>query len=191
MKIVITESQYLKLNEQTSLMSRLNLDAVTKSSSIIGNTAKNINLFVNEIRPDIENRAKKLFPANDMVIKNPNFKKTPQYRELKDKEDAYAHQLASAMGTSLFGAQFSNLIGKANEVKGGLRMFFKGSPSKNIGKYEQFTSGWDEDNKNNEIGIELGKKFLNKDINFYSTEVVKNIQSGNYYDSTGIKKLKN
>lgn len=144
--------------------------------------------FVDEITPRIEKMAKMLYPANDIVKKDQNLKSSPQYRELKDKEDAYAHQLASAVAASIFGPVISDLIGKANEIKGGLRMFFKGAPSKGIEKYEQFTSGWKEDNLNNSIGIELGKKYPNRDMYFFSNLVVKNIENKNYYDSTGNKK---
>jgi len=181
MRIILLEEQYNRLKEQRSLTS---LIIPTISAELVDK----VNNYVDDIRPDIESRGKKLFPANDMVVKNSNFKNTPQYRELKDKEDAYDHQLASAVAASMFGPKLSDIIGKANEVRGGLRMFFKGSSSKGIGKFEQFTSGWEEDNNNNRIGIEIGKRYPNKDINFYSNEVVKNIQSGNYYDSTGKKK---
>ena len=184
MRIIILEEQYNRLKEQISLS--------TLTPKVMGvevvELVDKVNNYVDNVRPDIESRGKKLFPVNDMVVKNPNFKNTPQYRELKDKEDAYDHQLASAVAASMFGPQLSDIIGKANEVRGGLRMFFKGSSSKGVGKFEQFTSGWEEDNNNNRIGIEIGKRYPNKDINFYSNEVMKNIQSGNYYDSTGKKK---
>ena len=186
MRIIILEEQYNRLKEQISLSTIIpkGREIVNKGMEIVNK----VNSYVDNIKPDIESRGKKLFPANDMVAKNPNFKNTLQYRELKDKEDAYDHQLASAVAASMFGSELSDIIGKANEVRGGLRMFFKGSSSKGIDKFEQFTSGWDEDNNNNKIGIEIATRYPNKDINFYSNEVVKNIQLGNYYDSTGKKK---
>ena len=145
--------------------------------------------FLEVIRPDIENRGKKLFPANDLAGKNPNFKKTIEYRTLKDKEDAFDHQLSSAVLTSLLGIGLADTIGVANEIKGGLRIFFKGLPSKGIGRFEEITSGWNEDNANNSIGVEIAKKYPNKDINFYQGQVLNNINSKNYFDSTG-KKVK-
>ena len=147
-----------------------------------------LNHFINKIRPEIEERAKRLFPANDLVKKDPNFKNSPKYRELKDKEDAYAHQLASAMAASIFGEISAAVIGQANEIKGALRIFFKGAPNKGIGRFEKFSSGWDEDNANNMIGIQIAQKYPNKNLDFYSQMVLKNIQSNNYFDSTGKKK---
>lgn len=143
--------------------------------------------FLEVIMPDIENRGKKLFPANELATKNPNFKKTIEYRTLKDKEDAFAHQLSSAVLTSILGIGFANIIGMANEIKGGLRIFFKGLPSKGIGRFEEITSGWNEDNANNTIGVEIAKKYPNKDINFYQEQVLNNINSKHYFDSTGQK----
>lgn len=189
MKILITQSQYNTLLEQNSgLKSELLKMFSTSGILDIYRKIERFSYFVDDIRPRIEEMGKKLYPANDMVAKNPKMKNTPEYRELKDKEDAYDHQLASAMAASMLGPNLSDIIGNANEIKGGLRMFFKGSPSKGIGKFEQFTSGWDEDNANNQIGIEIAKKFPNKDLQFYSNEVVKNINQKNYYDSTGKKK---
>lgn len=192
MKILLRQSQFNTLLEQdldlgSKLMS-IGTSGISKLSKDIYDKYEMFSTFVDDIRPRIEEMGKKLYPANDMVAKDPKLKTTPQYRDLKDKEDAYDHQLASAMAASMFGPSFSDIIGKANEIKGGLRMFFKGSPSKGVGKFEQFTSGWDEDNANNQIGIEIAKKFPNKDLQFYSNEVVKNINQKNYYDSTGKKK---
>jgi len=144
----------------------------------------------NSVRPQIEEKGKKLFPANEMVKKNPEFKKTPEYRDLKDKEDAFDHQLASAFASSLFGPDLSKVIGYANEIKGGARMFFKGGSSQGIEKFKKFTSGWTEDNANNAIGVQIGNLYPYKDLEFYSPQVLKNIESGNYYDSTGKKKGK-
>lgn len=189
MKIIITEKQYSLIKEQfpqekmASVLGGLGTFGVFVSKNI-----DQMDKFANEIRPEIERKGMQLFPANDMVKKDPKLRSTPEYRELKDKEDAYDHQLASALATSMFGPTFADLIGKANEIKGGLRMFLRGSSKQNIGKFEKFTSGWDEDNANNEIGIELGTKYPNRDIEFYSQQVIKNINSKNYYDSTGKKK---
>lgn len=184
MKYIITEQQYVRIIEQE--------DSIFKNLGGMGTLAydltKKIANFANEIRPKIEDLGKKFFPANDMVKKDPKFKTTPQYRELKDQEDAYCHQLASAMATAIFGPISANIIGKANEIKGGLRMFFKGSAAKGIGKYEKFTSGWEEDDANNQVGIELATKFPKKDLNFYSQQVLQNIKTKNYFDSTGNKK---
>ncbi len=189
MKILLRQSQYNTLLEQDlSLNSKLLKMFSTSGVEDVYHKIESFSYFVDNIKPRIEEMGKKLYPANDMVAKNPKFKNTPEYRELKDKEDAYAHQLASAMAGSMFGPSLADMIGKANEVKGGLRMFFKGSSSKGVGKFEQFTSGWDEDNANNQVGIEIAKKFPNKDLQFYSDEVVKNINQKNYYDSTGKKK---
>lgn len=184
MKYIITETQHQRLKEQilNDKLTPLHL------ASWIASMSEKFGYFVDRIKPDVERRAKNNFPTNEKVSKDPNFKKTPEYRELKDKEDAFAHQLASAVATSMFGSEFSDILGKLNEIKGGLRMFLKGSPSKGIERFEQFTSGWTEDNENNKIGIEIGEKYPNRNLDFYSNEVLKNIQVKNYYDSTGRKK---
>ena len=189
MKYIITEEQYSILKEQNLIVRYLDSKGgIPRMSKLIADKYSKLIHFVDVTRPQIEEMGKKIYPANEMASKNPKLKNTPEYRELKDKEDAYDHQLASAIASSIFGPEFSELLGKANEIKGGLRMFFKGSPSKGIDKFEQFTSGWEEDNANNQIGIELGKKYPNKNIQFFSDLVVKNIENKNYYDSTGKKK---
>lgn len=156
-------------------------------NSIIQKNLPKIEKF-NSVRPQIEEMGKKFFPANEMAKRNPEFKKTPEYREMKDKEDAFDHQLASAFASNLFGPDLAGLIGYANEIRGGGRMFFKGSSSQGIEKFKKFTSGWVEDTANNAIGIEIGKIYPYKNLEFYSQQVLKNMESGNYYDSTGKKK---
>jgi hypothetical protein len=190
MEILITENQYKLLKEQNLFARALeSRDGIQTLVKLIVNGIDKITNYVEVIRPKIENMGKKLFPANEMILKNPKLKGTKEYRELKDKEDAFDHQLASAVASSMFGPQFSEILGYANEIKGGLRMFFKGSKSQNIGRFEQFTSGWAEDNANNKIGIELGKQHRNKSLEELSRIVVGNINSGNYYDSTGKKPI--
>lgn len=185
MKIILSEKQYFLLSEQLVHLSPINsLPLIAK----LKDDKDNWDYFTNVVRPEIEKRGQKLFPANEMVVKNPKFKLTPEYRELKDKEDAYDHQLASAMVASMFGSIIGSMIGQANEIKGALRIFFKGAPSKGVGRFEKFSSGWDEDNANNSIGISLAQKYPKKTLDFYSQEVLKNIQSKNYFDSTGKKK---
>lgn len=134
-------------------------------------------IFTNTIRPKIEQTAKELFPTPD--------KSDPNYRTTKDKEDAFCHQLASAIATQMFGDKISTVIGFANELKGGLRIFLKGNSGRGIKKYSTLSSGFGEDVGNNRIGVNLGKQTGSQNLQYYSREVVKNIQNGNYYDSTG------
>ena len=65
MRIIILEGQYNRLKEQISLSG-----LIPMGKEIVDK----INNYVNNVKPDIESRGKKLFPANDMVVKNPNFK---------------------------------------------------------------------------------------------------------------------
>lgn len=187
MKIIITESQKNNLintiSEQNNIASP---HTISGSMFFIYRELKQKwDEFTDRIRPKIESDAKKLYPANDMVKKNPQLKNDPKYRILKDKEDAYCHQLASAMTTRLFGESLSTLIGYGNEIKGGLRIFFRGNPSRGIPKYSTFSSGYKEDVGNNKIGNEIAKKYPNQSIEFYSLQIQKNISYNNYYDSTG------
>lgn len=184
-QMLITSRRYENLTEQTYSSATNNLMVF---QNILNKEKRKWNEFNDVIRPKIEMMGKKFFPANEMASKNPKFKNSMEYRVLKDKEDAYAHQLASAVLASMFGSIFAKMVGKANEIKGAFRIFFKGAPGRGIKKFQTFSSGWDEDNANNEIGVEIAMKYPNKDLEFYSTEVIKNINSNNYYDSTGNKK---
>jgi hypothetical protein len=183
--IKLTESDLEKivtrvLSEQTT--------APKETTSMVYKPYLNFVKFSNEVRPKIEEMATKLFPANKM---DKQFKNQLEYRNLKDKEDAYCHQLASAMASSMFGNNIASLIGLANEWYGGLRIFFKGNPGKNIPKFSTFSSGYSEDMGNNNLGVEIAKKYPNKNLEFYSNEVLKNIKNNNFYDSTAKKPVEN
>lgn len=150
-------------------------------------TYENWNTFSTEIRPKIEANAENLFPANRKAKKNPKYKGTPEWRKLKDKEDAFGHQLASAMAVKLFGEGGANLIGIANEVNGGIKVFRKGNSARNIPKYSSFCSGCVEDEANNKLGREIAIKSPNQSFEFYQQQVLNNIKTGNYYNHKGEK----
>ena len=126
-------------------------------------------------REKIETKAKLLYnPAN---INN----KMP-YQKMKDREDAFCHQTASAYATNLFGESISYIIGQMNELKGAFRIFLKGG--KNTPKYTKFNSGYEMDTNNNNLGIKLAKQFPNKTLEDYMSLVQKNINNGVYYNKS-------
>lgn len=150
-------------------------------------TKEKWNTFSTEIRPKIEANAENFFPANKKARKNPKYKGTSEWRKLKDKEDAFGHQLASAMAVKLFGEGGANLIGIANEINGGIKVFQKGNSSRNIPKYSSFCSGCVEDEANNKLGREIAVKSPNQSFEYYQQQVLNNIKTGNYYNHKGEK----
>ena len=128
-----------------------------------------------ESREKIETKAKILYnPSN---LDNPM-----SYQNMKDKEDAFCHQTASAYATSLFGENIAYIIGQMNELRGGFRIFFKGG--KNTPKYTKFSSGYQMDTSNNNIGIKLAKQYPKKTLDEYMRLVNKNINNGIYYNKS-------
>jgi hypothetical protein len=101
---------------------------------------------------------------------------------MKDKEDAFCHQTASAYATSLFGESISYIIGQMNELKGAFRIFFKGG--KNTPKYTKFNSGYQTDTNNNNLGIKLAEQFPKKTLEDYMSLVQKNINNSVYYNKS-------
>ena len=107
MKYIITEEQYSILKEQNLIVRYLDSKGgIPRMSKLIADQYSKLIHFVDVTRPQIEEMGKKIYPANEMASKNPKLKNTPEYRELKDKEDAYDHQLASAIASSIFGPEF-------------------------------------------------------------------------------------
>lgn len=191
MKFIITESQFKKVNNlihEQKLLSFINLPNIASKLTTLGTKPyelyKKWEDFSNNVRPRIEKVAKELYNADSIKDKT-----NVEYKKIKDKEDAFCHQLASAISTNTFGAGISDIIGKLNELKGGMRIFFKGNKGRNISPYSTFSSGYTEDIANNNLGIEIGKKFPNNSFEFYQKKVSENINSGNYFDSSG-KKVK-
>ena len=151
----IEEANKKVLNEQ-SLMDKLM------------NQKDKVGDFLNA-RHQIEKKAYQIY---DTITPNP-----------KIKEDAFAHQTASAYAQSLFGTSITELLGFLNEVQGGLRMFFRGTSV--TPKYTRYTSDYTMDMKNNAEGIKIAQDNPNKTLDEYYKLVQDNIDSGNYYDKAG------
>ena len=126
-------------------------------------------------REKIETKSKLLY--------NPeNLNNKMSYQNMKDKEDAFCHQTASAYATSLFGESIAYIIGQMNELKGAFRIFLKGG--KNTPKYTKFNSGYETDTNNNNLGIKLAEQFPKKTLEDYMSLVQKNINNGVYYNKS-------
>jgi hypothetical protein len=137
-----------------------------------------------EAKDIVEDRAKRLY--NSKVIS----KNTYPYRAMVDREDAFCHQVMSAYSTNLFGKNISAVIGYLNEIKGGVRIFFKGTST--VPRFTQISSGYETDVKNNEIGRQIAVQNPNKTLNEYMKLVENNINSKNYYNREAqyVKNLK-
>jgi hypothetical protein len=191
--IRLTESDLVKLvnrviSEQALPLPQLGSIAKNTVKVIVGSSVSKFNNFKDKVRPLILDKMKEIYPAIMMAKQTPSFKNTPEYHDLKEKGDAYRHQVASAVLTTLFGPTFADILGKAHEIKGGWEMFKLGDETKGIGKYQSIDSGWSQDNANNNIGIKMAQQYPGKDWKFYSNLAVRNINSKNYYDTEGNKK---
>jgi len=92
------------------------------------------------------------------------------------KQDAYRHILASALFTKIIGPKLTSGLGNVNEVLGALKnLFSKG----------EFDSGWVMDEKNNNIGINLALKNLDKGQDFFEKSIKKIVTDGNFFDEDG------
>ena len=190
--IRLSESDLVKLvnrviSEQSTLTQQFSI-AKHAVKGIVGSVVSKFTTFKDKVRPRILDEMKEIYPAIMMAKQNPSFKNTPEYHDLKEKGDAYRHQVASAVLTTLFGPLFADILGKSHEIKGGWEMFKLGDETKGIGKYQSFDSGWSQDNLNNNIGIKMAQQYPGKNWRFYSDLAVKNINSKNYYDTEGNKK---
>ena len=93
------------------------------------------------------------------------------------KSDAFRHILASAFFTTTVGGKLTWSAGQGVEILGALRSFLKG---------EGFDSGWEMDTLNNQIGINLGKKYPTTDV-YGLAGLVKNIvDKGDFYTANKI-----
>jgi hypothetical protein len=126
-------------------------------------------------REIIERRAKELYNPSNLNVKG-------DYQKMKEKEDAFCHQSASAYATELFGEDISYIIGQMNELKGAFRVFFKGTNT--TPRFQKFDSGYEMDTNNNNLGIELSKKFPGKTLQQYMELVKQNIEKGLYYNKS-------
>lgn len=99
------------------------------------------------------------------------------YGEKTVKSDAFRHILASAFFTTTIGGKLTWLGGESVEILGALRNYLKG---------EGFDSGWAMDSLNNKIGIELGKKHGNMEINELAKKVKTIVDNGDFYTKNKI-----
>lgn len=157
------------------------INKTIKSAEDLMRFPEKVNNFI-DARVIIEKRAKEFYNSDSMD------KKTYPYQAMKDKEDAFCHQAMSAYATDLFGETIANIIGFMNEVRGGARIFFKGS--RTIKPYQTFSSGYTTDTKNNEIGRKIALSNKNKTLEQYIVLTQKNINSGNFYDRNGVYQKK-
>lgn len=141
-----------------------------------------------EAKDIVEDRAITLY--NSKVVSVLQGKNTYPYRAMVDQEDAFCHQAMSAYSTNLFGENISAVIGYLNEIKGGARIFFKGTST--VPRFTQISSGYETDVKNNEIGRQIAVQNPNKTLNEYLKLVENNINSKNYYNKEAqyVKNLK-
>lgn len=162
MKIIITEKQLETLIEQDSI-----LDTIKKGYEKV--TDKVI-AFKNVVSDAITGNYKMYKTVIPGIADN-------YYGKENIKTDAFRHILAAAFFTTTIGDKATLVGGYANELGGAFRNFIKG---------EGFDSGWSMDTKNNDIGINLGKKYPKYDINLLAKEVKKIVDSGNFYTQNGI-----
>ena len=110
------------------------------------------------------------------AILNRTRKQQREYRDLLDyKRDAFRHILANAWLGQFHNHTALRGLGQGYELWGGV---------KNVVKHRKFEwSGRDEDLKNNELGLELSKKFIVRGITWDTAalEVKKIVDRGNFF----------
>lgn len=99
------------------------------------------------------------------------------YGEENVKSDAFRHILAAAFFTTTIGESLTWLGGETNEFLGAFKNLLKG---------QGFDSSWEMDSKNNQIGINLGKKHPTDNIDELAKLVDQVIKSGRFYTKKGI-----
>jgi hypothetical protein len=179
--IRITESN-LKTIINHIVKEQLELSKMNPISWVKSNIDKVQKFF--EAKDIVENTGKRIYNSGSLEVKS------YPYRAMKDKEDAFCHQAMSAYSTSLFGENISSIIGYLNEVKGGVRIFFKGTSK--VPRFTKISSGYETDVKNNEIGRQIAVQNPNKTLNEYLKLIENNINSKNYYNTKSqyVKNLK-
>jgi len=179
--IRITESN-LKTIIEHIVKEQLELNKINPISWVESNIDKVQKFF--EAKDIVENTGKKIYNSNALEVKS------YPYRAMKEKEDAFCHQAMSAYSTNLFGENISSIIGYLNEVKGGARVFLRGTSK--VPRFTKISSGYETDVKNNEIGRQIAVQNPNKTLNEYLKLVENNINSKNYYNTKSqyVKNLK-
>jgi hypothetical protein len=121
----------------------------------------------------ISNKLTNFWNVYNVVI--PNMAKNT-YKDDPLKLDAFRHILASAYFTTYIGPILTWVGGEVNEILGAFRSLLEGGG---------FDSGWDMDSKNNEIGIDLGKKNPKSNLDHLSKLSKNIVDSGKFYNEQG------
>jgi hypothetical protein len=168
MKIILSEKQLRSIiSEQAAIMKQqYGTDAVVE-----------IIEFIEKTRDEVELYGKKVF--------NPSLPWAQRIEPtiVKDMEDAFCHQAMSAIITAYYSKYLASFIGWANEVKGGARIFFRGT--KKTPRFKKWSSGYTTDKKNNKIGRDMGKRYPGKNVDGYMKLIEKNVKAYNFYDRYG------
>jgi hypothetical protein len=171
MKIILTERQLHNIISEQAAISKYQIPKET------GEIVVDMLDFIERTRDKIESYAKNVFnqstPWGQRI--EPNI--------IKDMEDAFCHQTMSAIIMAKYGKTISWVIGWMNEIKGGLRIFLKGS--KKIPRFTKMSSGYTTDMKNNEIGREMVNRYPGKNVDGYMKLIEKNVKAYNFYDRYG------
>lgn len=134
--------------------------------------------FNNVINNVLFEKIKKTITDNTNIYKNiiPNLG-NQYYGKKTIQSDAFRHILASAFFTTKLGGKITWAAGQIVELLGALRSFLKS---------EGFDSGWVMDSANNNIGIELGRKNVNDNINQLEKKVKQIVDKGEFFTGNNI-----
>jgi len=103
---------------------------------------------------------------------------------VSDKQDAMRHIAMSAYAATLFNGPIASIFGQIQELKGALRMFFRGSQSNP--RFTKFDSNWVMNTNNNNIGLKLAQDYPNRSVDQYIELSKKTVESGNYYNRNNV-----
>lgn len=136
-----------------------------------GTTIENLNKFLKGVA-SVPEKIKSL-----VKVKSFAEKKSKQFYPNDDlKQDPYRHMLASAIVMKNFGFGITELFAQSVEILGAMRSAFKN---------QVWDSGWEQDMKNNKIGMSLGVKYSNMSDDQLSLKVKEMIDNNDFFDVNG------